>query len=233
MLWIHIGSGLLAIVAGFIALYARKGGRAHVGAGRAFAVAMVTMTTSAALIAGLLRPNPGNTVAALMTLYLVATAWLALRAGPERTRRTHVALAALAAGLCVYDLAIFRIIWTAPGRVLDGIPAAMLLFFAVVMLTALVGDVRALRRGGVVGPGRILRHLWRMTFALWIATSSFFLGQADEFPLQVRQSGLLLLPVLAVTATFLFWVLRQGWAVWRSRRRAAAPARAIGPVGAG
>lgn len=226
MLWIHIAAGLIAIVAGFVALHVRKGGPTHVASGRAFAVAMLAMTLSAGLIASLLRPNPGNTVAAGLTLYLVATAWLAVRIGPERARPLYLALTTFAIGLGGYDLALVRVAWQAPGRLVDGIPAAALIMFGVVTLIAVIGDLRLLRRGRLQGPSRILRHLWRMGFALWIAALSFFLGQADEFPIAVRQSGVLFLPPLVVTASLLFWVLRQGWAVLRAKSRRAPQALA-------
>lgn len=221
MLWIHIAAGLVALAAGFIALHARKGGPVHVATGRAFAVAMLVMTLSAGLIAILLQPNPGNTVAAGMTLYLVSTAWLAVRRAPDRARLLHIALMTFAFGIGLYDIALLRVAWQTPGRVVDGIPAVALIMFGVVILIAVIGDLRLLRRGQPVGPARILRHLWRMGFALWIAALSFFLGQADEFPAAVRQSGVLFLPPLVVTASLMFWVLRQGWAVLRARPRRA------------
>lgn len=41
---------------------------------------------------------------------------------------------------------------------------------------------------------------------------SFFLGQAGEFPAAVRATGVLALPVLAVTLTLLYWLARAGFA---------------------
>lgn len=226
MLWIHIAAGIAALLFGFIALYARKGLRVHVAAGRVFAVAMTVLTVSAVLIAAFVSVNPGNILAGLMTLYMVATAWLAVRPDPQRL--AHVALAALGFGTAAYGLFISMVGFQAPGRAIGGIPAAMTLAFAVVVLLAASGDLRLLRGGLSEGPGRILRHLWRMGFALWIATLSFFFGQADEFPAEVRQTGVLSLPVLAVTATLLFWVVRQSWRVVRSSRRSRAAAVASG-----
>jgi hypothetical protein len=45
------------------------------------------------------------------------------------------------------------------------------------------GDIRMLTRGGIAGRERITRHLWRMSFGLYIATGSFFLGQQQVSPL--------------------------------------------------
>lgn len=225
MLWIHIAAGFAALLFGFIALCARKGLKVHVAAGRVFAVAMAVLTVSAVLIATFLSPNPGNIQMGFMTLYLVATAWLTVR--PAQQRLPHVALAALGFSTGAYGLFFSMIGFQAPGRAIGGIPAAMTLAFAFIVLLAAMGDVRLLRVGRAEGPGRILRHLWRMGFALWIATLSFFIGQADEFPAEVRQTGVLVLPVLVVTATLLFWAVRQSWRVVRSRRSRAVPSASM------
>jgi len=228
MLWIHITAGLAGLLFGFIALYARKGLRVHVAAGRVFVVAMAALTVSAVLLAAFVSPHPGNILMGFITLYLVATAWLTVRPAPQR--RADIALAALGFGTGAYGLLISLAGFQTPSRAIEGIPAAMTLAFSVIVLLAASGDLRLLRGGRAEGPGRILRHLWRMGFALWIATLSFFIGQADELPAEVRQTGVLVLPVLAVTVTLLFWVVRQSWRVLRSSRR---PLAAGGSRGAG
>jgi len=55
-----------------------------------------------------------------------------------------------------------------------GIPVPMLIFLALVTLSAVIGDLRALRHGARGGAARLRRHLWRMCFALFIAAGSFF-----------------------------------------------------------
>ena len=76
---IHIIAGLLALLAGAVALYATKGAPLHRRSGWVFAVAMATMTTTAAVIAQFFSPNRVNVVAAVLTFYLVATGVLAVR----------------------------------------------------------------------------------------------------------------------------------------------------------
>lgn len=219
MLWIHIAAGLAALLAGFVALSVRKGGDTHRACGRVFGYAMFVMTLSAAVIAGFLRPNPGNVLAASTTLYLAATGWLAARPGPHGARRRHIALAALGFAAAVYGAGLATVAFQTPGRSIGGIPAVAVGVFALVALLAAAADVRLLRGRRVDAAGRLLRHLWRMGLALWIATMSFFFGQADEFPRAVRETGILAVPVLAVALTLLFWVVRQGLAARRARRR--------------
>jgi hypothetical protein len=80
--------------------------------------------------------------------------------------------------------------------------------FGVVGLLAGAGDLRVMRSGALRGAPRIARHLWRMSFALFIAALSFFIGQADELPAALRIFPLLALPVLAVLGTMLYWLWR-------------------------
>jgi hypothetical protein len=188
----------------------------HVAAGRAFAVAMVGLTVSAVLLAAFVSPHPGNVLMGFITFYMVATAWLTVRPAPRRG--PDVALATLGFGTGAYGVLISFAGFQTPGHAIDGIPAAMTLVFTVIVLLAAFGDLRMLTVGRAEGPSRILRHLWRMGLALWIATLSFFVGQADQFPAELRQTGILVLPVLAVTSTLLFWVARQAWRIlWSSR----------------
>ena len=81
-------------------------------------------------------------------------------------------------------------------------------------LTALV-DARMLLSRSIPWSHRIARHLWRMCFALWIATASFFLGQADEFPEALRIMPLLCTPVLLVLLLMFYWLARVLFTQWR------------------
>jgi len=71
-----------------------------------------------------------------------------------------------------------------------------------------LGDVRLARAGGIEGRPRLRRHLWRMCMALFIASLSFFIGQADEIPAAIRIPALLAVPVVAVPLTVLSWLCR-------------------------
>ena len=68
-------------------------------------------------------------------------------------------------------------------------------FLAGLCLLAGSLDLRVVLRGRLTAGERIRRHLWRMCFAFFIATGSFFLGQQRVMPVAVRGS-----PVLFVLA---------------------------------
>jgi hypothetical protein len=76
------------------------------------------------------------------------------------------------------------------------------------MLLAAIGDLRAIRSGGLRGSRRLARHLWRMCFGLFIATGSFFLGQMKFIPEPVRIVPLLLVLAFAPILFLFYWMWR-------------------------
>ncbi|QSX79422.1 DUF2306 domain-containing protein [Agrilutibacter solisilvae] len=218
MKWIHIACGILALAAGFTALFATKGSPLHRRSGTVFFAVMLVMSSTGAVLAWL-KPDRGSVVAGLLTFYLVSTAWLTVKRPVDRTRGVTAALMLLAMGLAAFGFAYgIEATQSANGRV-DGIPAPPLFLFGAAALLAAAMDARLLWAGRIEGAHRLARHLWRMTYAMWIATTSAFLGEAKFFPMPIRKSGLLALPVLLVTGMLLFWLVRVYW----KRRRVALP----------
>lgn len=203
----HIVAGGLALIAGYVALYAGKGATVHRRAGMVFVYAMLTMSVAGVLIAGVHRVAPSvNIPAGLLTAYLVITSLRTVRPPAARRRWLDAALMLLALGLGVTNLAL------ATDALASGGPARFaaipFLMFGVVGVLAGVGDLRVIRSGIPRGAPRLARHLWRMSFALVIAALSFFIGQSDEFPPALRIMPLLALPVLAALLTMLYWLWR-------------------------
>ena len=175
ILAIHICAGILGLLSGTAAVLFQKGSRRHALAGKIFVSSMLTMATAGAVVAGL-RREPGNIAAGIVTFYLVGTAWLtARRRDGETSRFDWIALAIpIAIGILSW-MGGFEAIHSPTGSK-DGVPAGMLFFMGSIYLLAAAGDIRMLMFGGVRGTARIGRHLWRMCFALFIASGSFFLG---------------------------------------------------------
>ena len=119
-------------------------------------------------------------------------------------------LVALAIGLTSVTLGFELLISGESSR--HGVPIPMLFIFGAIGLSASISDVRMIRSGGIRGARRLARHLWRMCFAFFIATGSFFLGQADEFPEPLRITALLAVLALAPLLVMLYWL-------WRVRSR--------------
>ena len=208
LLFAHIFTAGTALAAGFLALYAEKGKWIHRRSGRVFAYAMMLMTVSAAVMALTYRPNRVNVVAATVTFYLVATGLLAVIRRAEDARPWHLALSALGllATLRAWYLGFLAL--DLPNHVLDQIPAVGIFMFATIGTLGLAGDARLLHAGMLEGTARLRRHLWRMTYAMWIATSSFFFGQARHLPDWMRSTDLNDYIVLAVLATLVYWLVK-------------------------
>ena len=208
----HILAGGLGLVAGYTALVASKGEALHRRAGTVFVYAMLAMGTAGFTIAVVRDVAPEiNVPAALLTSYLVVTAWTTVRPPAAGMRVLHLGglTVALVVGLTMTAFGIDAVV---SGGKRNGMPAFPFFMFAVVGLLGSAGDIRVIRRGALRGASRLARHLWRMCFALFIAALSFFIGQADVFPAQFRIMPLLALPMLAVLATMFYWL-------WRVRSR--------------
>jgi hypothetical protein len=208
-LGVHVLAGSLSLVSGFIALYAAKGARLHRKSGTLFVYAMLTMCGAGALLAAVQGTSWGvvNASAALLTAYLVTTSLTTVRPPFAGSRRLHLGglLVALAVGMTTFTLGLAAV---ARGGKWNGVPAFPFFLFGVVGLLASAGDLRMIRSGALQGVARLRRHLWRMSFALFVAAMSFFIGQAKVIPKPIRIPGLLALPVLAVLVTMFYWLWR-------------------------
>jgi uncharacterized membrane protein len=213
-LFVHILAGALGLVCGYVALYAVKGATLHRKSGMLFVYAMSTMCLGGFALAITARSNwtSVNASAAVMTFYLVLTSLTTVRPLTAGAHRLHIAAMLVAFIVGATDLAWgFEAI--ANGGRRHGVPAFPFFLFGIVGLLASIGDLQVLRSGALRGASRLKRHLWRMTFALFIATMSFFFGQARVIPEPLRIMPLLALPVLAVLVTMIYWLWRM-----RSRR---------------
>jgi hypothetical protein len=182
----HFAAGLGAIAAGAIALVVGKGSRLHKQSGLLFTWAMVALGLTAAGI-GIYERQPGQVFAGLLAVYLVFTAMTTVKPLPGIGQRINVALMVLAFGYGVTSLYGGMKEWLDPTVEVIGRPRVVPpLVIGTVMLLAAIGDLRAIRAGGLRGSRRLARHLWRMCFGLFIATGSFFLGQMKFIPEPVR-----------------------------------------------
>ncbi len=210
LLPVHISAGIVGIVSGTAAMSFRKGSPRHALAGKVFVAAMLTLASSAVYLA-IMKNQVGNILGGTFAFYLVATAWATARRGDGKTGIFDWAamLIPLLVGGALLILGFGVVYGYAKS---NGVPTAMYFVMGSVMLLAAAGDIRMLARGGVFGAKRIVRHLWRMCFGLFIATGSFFLGQQQVFPSWLRGSPVLFIPALLPLALLIFWLLR----VWFS-----------------
>ena len=208
MLAAHITSGLVAVVSGFAAVGVRKGGRAHQIAGSWFFGSMLVLGITAAILEPFRMPEPGSPLVGVFVCYFVLTSWVTARRRDGRAGWFEALAAAAALGTGVLILASAWMGSAKPSPVGMGpvfISGGLCLYAGLL-------DLKVVLRRQLKPGQRIARHLWRMCFAFFIATGSFFLGQQDVLPAAVRGSPALFVLGLAPLAILLFWMVRLRFA---------------------
>jgi hypothetical protein len=211
MVFIHVIAGGLALLFGFVALSAAKGARLHRKSGMLFVYAVLTMALTGTAMAAL-KSQSENVIGGVLTLYLVTTSLIAVRPPSEALRRIELVamLVALALGVTCVTFGFQAL--ASPRGTKGGIPFIVFFMFATVALLGVIGDVRKMRAGAIKGAPRLIRHLWRMCYAFWITTASFFLGPRERvakiLPEALITPAVLALPVVAVIVVMLYWLWR-------------------------
>jgi len=218
---LHIGGGMLALIAGTVAVFARKGGRLHRRAGTLFFVSMLVMAAFAAYLAVVMPGQLVNVFIAAFTTYLVTTAWFA-----ARHRNNHAGLGeriALLVGLCLcapFAILSFQLAFGLPPLFKSAVPfkGAVLIAiysFTAVLVMAVVGDAKIVFGGGIAGTPRIARHLWRMCLGLTLAAGSAFTnGFARFLPGPYHVPLAFFLPQFVPLILLIYWMIRvhlTGW----------------------
>ena len=201
---VHVVAGVLALGFGYVALLAKKGATLHRRSGLLFVVTMAAMSVSGALMDALHTSLISvNVVAGVLTFYFVTTALLTVRRPAQGFPWLDRAAVLLA--LTGSALAFVAGVDLLSRRRPETIPAFI---FGIVGMLAAAGDIRVIRAGGIEGPRRIARHLWRMCFAMWVAAASFFWGPPRRVPEAIRIPALQAAAVLLPIVVMLFWLWR-------------------------
>ena len=206
LLPIHIIAGLLGLASGAIALAVRKGATLHRKSGLIFVYAMLVVALTGTVM-GFLISEMAAVIPGMLTFYLVLTSFLTIRS-PIAGKFSWIDIGAMLIGLTT---GIVSVIY---GFVAFGQPTVLYVIFGIIALLAVLGDLRMMA-SGIRGKHRIARHLWRMCFALLLASISLFIGQSQVFPEPLRNSGLLPIPVLLVMFLMLYWLVRVLFMQWR------------------
>ena len=134
MTLLHITAGLLSLLAGAVALFTAKGMNQHRRWGQAFVAAMWVMTASGALIAAQLKPNIGSLMVALLTFYLVTTAWLTVRYPVEQIRAILIGGMLAAFALAGFAFLLGTVALHSPDGRVDRLPPQPMFGFGVIGL---------------------------------------------------------------------------------------------------
>ncbi|WP_395377727.1 hypothetical protein [Marinicella sp. W31] len=203
----HIIAGAIAILSGFAALFYRKGASKHRQAGNIFFFSMLCMAGSGAIMAYWDNESL-SVIAGTLTCYMVATSWSTIRQKPAQLGAFEFMAPVIGFSIAIsgYTLGLQGL--ENEDKMMDGFPAEMYFFFASIAGLAAVFDLKVLIRKGISGAARIVRHLWRMCYGLWMAVTSFFLGQQKLFPDWLIESKIHIAPVLLVVILLIFWLLK-------------------------
>lgn len=197
---LHFLVGVICLFAGGAPFLVRKGGLTHRLAGRVFVVSMLLLCTSG-LSMSLTRSILFTAFLALLAGHAVTTGWMSaarITGWAERIAAGLISLVALTAfgsGLFVANL---------PSGTLNDLPPVAFYCLGGVALWIAAIDVLALRRGPANDRQRLTRHVWRMGFALFIASFIFFFGNSSVLPAVLRTPLALMTPVLTVIGVTLY-----------------------------
>jgi hypothetical protein len=209
LLIVHIAGGTLAILSGALALAAHKGGSRHAQAGSWFFGSMLVLGTSAALLAAALPvPDLGRVAGGIFADYLVVTSWATARWQDGRPTKLDKLACCSILSLAAFFVGAAIVTTRAHLPIIGHYGAGF--YLALASVSGLWGalDLNVIVRSRISGKQRISRHLWRMCFAFFFATGSFFLGQQKVMPASIRGSLILLVLGLAPLAFMIYWLLR-------------------------
>jgi hypothetical protein len=211
LLILHISGGILGILSGFSAMFLRKHSQWHAIAGKAFVASMLTMASCGAVLA-LMKQEMNNVFGGILTIYLVATAWATARRRDGQTFTYDWGGLLIAFGIAAFIITYGIKVATSPTGPTDGTPAFAYFFMGSVASLSTAGDLRMLLRGGLFGSQRLVRHLWRMSFSLFIASASLFLARPHLFPDILRTTYIISLLGIAPLLLMIFWLIRVRFA---------------------
>lgn len=226
----HVATGVVALAAGYVAIAARKGGTLHRRSGVVFVCTMIAMGLAAVGIS--IYEGKDDVASGALTAYLVFTALTTVKPVRGVGRRAQIGLMLLAFAFAAGGFARAFTALDRPGNHIEGVPAGMMFFMSSIVLLAAIGDARMIMAGGIQGTRRLARHLWRMCFALFIASGSFVsqLVMMKFMPEWMRSVPVIVAVAAAPLVVLLYWM-------WRVRLRqnlrglmTAKPIEARGPA---
>jgi hypothetical protein len=221
ILLLHILGGLTGVFSGFATLVLRKGSIPHRNIGRLFVISMLVMGLSGTYRATFVHIQPINAVAGLFVAYLVASSGLTVRQPTARIGRWEFLVMLVGVATAVGSLYLAHRAAQESLSNADG-SATGLVVFSVLLTVGVAGDINVLIRGGVTGAQRLLRHLWRACFALFMAASSLFLATPSRIlPRSIADTPVRWVLPIAITAMYVYWFIRTLRMAVRERRKRA------------
>jgi uncharacterized membrane protein len=166
ILW-HMLIGTAVVYCGLLALWLKKGSVLHKLAGRFFVVSMLLMGPIIAATA-LFSPESISSLGILFVffiIYLVVSGWPTTQ--PSERNCAVINITSPMVALCIFVAGLIMGFDALNNLVIseNEPPNAAYFFFAAIAFIAMLLDINNLRKGGVIGKHKLVRHVWRMSCA--------------------------------------------------------------------
>lgn len=201
---VHMPAGTVALLAASVAVCTQKGSAGHRKAGNWFTVSMLIMLI-AGFFAALMKESAGDMLLGTVVIYTVFTAWLT-----AHRKIGETGFLEKAAITWIIAVAIAASILSAGGS--EGASLNIYSFWAGFAVFCAVGDYRNLRKGGLIGVQRVIRHVWRIGFSLvWAAlalTDKIIKAQGSNVKdMQVDQLFYIVgIPTMSILTITTYWI---------------------------
>jgi uncharacterized membrane protein len=203
---LHLAIGIFAVVGGFLAMLLPKGKSLHKFAGEIFFYSMLGLCLSGVYLT-FVRSLQFTFFLAIFSLYLLLTGWYAVA-----RKNNSVNLLDKVGFYVISTIGVITLILSVLGWSLNwyypisepSYPSYLI--FVVFSAFIAYCDYQMLIAKVLVGTKRLIRHLWRMHFALFIATTIFFGGNSHILPEELRTELILTTPILTVLLFMFGWL---------------------------
>jgi uncharacterized membrane protein len=204
---VHFVVGVCAVLAGFIAMSAKKGFSAHKIAGNVFVMSMSLLCFSGFYLS-YVRDLQFTYLLSALSLYLVATGWVSVKPNTLTIRwfnTVGLAFVILFTAVCI-GFSIFGTLfdWNFPS---SEPPYGAYGFIGFCSSLCIASDVKRVKNKEQTKLSGVKRHLIRMSSAMLIAVSIFFLGNNSVLPDVLRNVYFLFSPIVFVILYMLFNLL--------------------------
>jgi uncharacterized membrane protein len=204
---LHLAVGTLAVMGGFAAMLLPKGRALHKFAGKIFFYTMLILCFSGIYLT-FTRSLQLTLLLAIFSLYLLLTGWYAMaRKGSRITLFDKVGFYVIST-IGIATLILSTLGWSLNWHYPPTEPSypSYLIFVAFSAVLA-YWDYQLLIAKVLIGTKRLIRHLWRMYFALFIATTIFFGGNSHILPEALRTDFILMVPIVTVLIFMFGWLV--------------------------
>ena len=210
LLYCHIGTGVVSVVSGGVALFSKKGYPRHIKFGSVFVWAMMVSSMMGAVL-GLVKYSELFITfsGGVLAVTLIAGGVLTLKSKKTKPSNLELIIAIVNAVNWIVLVIAGTVAAVQNEGVLFHFHAVDYFFLSMMALVCLLGDVIYFLGKRNAYQHKIARHLWRMCLGFFIAAGSAFTGPGKTvFPVSIQESGVLALPEIIILLSMIFWLIR-------------------------